>query len=165
MSEDMTYNAADYSEFHTALGFENKQTAPDYPYGTLRTDMYYYVEYRPKMGWRAVRQSVNPKNGKLNKPHCGTYSDFPIYVGRRADNNHLEFIWFPRFASVGAVQSFINAFWEKMPEHDREYCHAFLALYFKKSPNDFAKSYLTFPDGSMTIKGELAEIPAAPVTA
>ena len=47
----------------------------DYPYGRLRTTVFYSVDFDKKKGFRSVFQSINPKNGVLNKPKKGTYSD------------------------------------------------------------------------------------------
>lgn len=47
----------------------------NYPYGRLKTSMFFWVEFKSNKGFRAVTQTINPKNGRLNKPHAGTYSD------------------------------------------------------------------------------------------
>lgn len=41
----------------------------NYPYGfKLRTTLYDYIEFDAKKGFRHVTQTINPKNGVLNKP-------------------------------------------------------------------------------------------------
>ena len=59
------------------IGYVSPETAyvvPDYPYGfTLRTQIRYWVETKPKFGQRFVSQTLNPKTGKWNKPKAGNY--------------------------------------------------------------------------------------------
>jgi hypothetical protein len=45
----------------------------NYPYGSLRTSMFFSVEFKSGKGYRSVTQSINPKTGKMNKPHYSTY--------------------------------------------------------------------------------------------
>ncbi len=56
---------------HTS--FETAYLVSDYPYGGLRCKMYFWLESHPKKGTRFVSRSENPKNGRMNKPHAGTY--------------------------------------------------------------------------------------------
>jgi len=51
-----------------------KVEVKNYPYGRLRTSMFFSIEFKPRRGFRAVRQSINPKTGQLNKPKKSTYS-------------------------------------------------------------------------------------------
>jgi len=49
----------------------------DYPYGfTARTQIRYWLEHKPKKGWRLVSQTKNPKTGGWNKPKASTYADW-----------------------------------------------------------------------------------------
>lgn len=66
-----------------------KQSVDNYPYGRLKCTMFFWVEFNPKKGYRAVTQSINPKNNRLNKPHAGTYSDL-VFMSRNEDN-HIKF--------------------------------------------------------------------------
>lgn len=52
------------------------QIAPNYPYGRLRTEARFSVEFLPKKGFRSVFQTVNPKNNRENAPKKGTYHHF-----------------------------------------------------------------------------------------
>lgn len=47
----------------------------DYPYGSHRTDIRYWMEYskRKDGGYRFCHQTLNPKTKAWNKPKCGTY--------------------------------------------------------------------------------------------
>ena len=49
----------------------------DYPYGFReRTQIRYWLESKPKKGWRFVSQTLNPKTGRWNKPKTSTYIDW-----------------------------------------------------------------------------------------
>jgi len=54
-------------------------TISDYPYGYLRTDIKYSVE-TTKRGDRFVSQTLNPKNGKWNKPKKSTYDELKLLI-------------------------------------------------------------------------------------
>lgn len=58
---------------HTS--FETAYEVPNYPYGRLRTSMFYWIESNKK-GDRVCSRTINPKTGKLNKVHTGVYSPF-----------------------------------------------------------------------------------------
>ena len=61
-------------------GHTNEATAylvDDYPYGfRLRTKIRYWLEHKPKKGWRFVSQTMNPKTNRWNKPKASTYMDW-----------------------------------------------------------------------------------------
>lgn len=83
--------------------------AKDYPYGRLRTSMFYSLDFHPKKGFRAVTQSINPKTGKMNKPHPGTYSFFK-FMYENTENGHFEFGGFSSyggFEDIRKVSKFI----------------------------------------------------------
>ena len=64
------------------LDAESPETAyvvDDYPYGwRLRTKIRYWVESKPKYGQRLGSQTLNPKTGRWNTPHYGTYIDILV---------------------------------------------------------------------------------------
>ena len=60
--------------------FETAYEIADYPYGSLRCKKRVWVETKPKHGMRLVECTENPKTGRWNKPHAGTYSDVTILV-------------------------------------------------------------------------------------
>lgn len=76
-------------------GHVSPQTAyvvEDYPYGfRLRCKMRYWLEHKPKQGFRLVSQSTNPKRpGEFwNKPKASTYAKFGacMYLD---DNGHVK---------------------------------------------------------------------------
>jgi hypothetical protein len=63
----------------TLAGHESPETAylvEDYPYGyTLRCKIRYWLEFKPKFGFRLVSQTTNPRvpGERWNRPHAGTY--------------------------------------------------------------------------------------------
>jgi hypothetical protein len=65
------------------FGHTSQETAyevADYPYGfRLRCKIRYWLEQRPKHGFRLVSQTTNPKRGdSWNKPKAGTYSTLAV---------------------------------------------------------------------------------------
>lgn len=61
----------------------------DYPYGfRQRTSIFYWIESQPGKGDRFCSYTINPKNGKPNKPKCSTYSTFMyMYLD---ENGHVQ---------------------------------------------------------------------------
>jgi len=57
---------------------DTKIEVKNYPYGRLRTSMFFSVEFDKKKGFRSVRQTINPKTGRLNNPKKSTYHDVLI---------------------------------------------------------------------------------------
>lgn len=51
----------------------NPHIVPDYPYGRLRCQIRFWVEYSPNKGFRLVSQTQNPKTNQWNSPKKGTY--------------------------------------------------------------------------------------------
>src|SRR3990170_1289756 len=49
----------------------------DYPYGFReRTQIRYWLEGKPKKGWRFMSQTLNPKTSRWNKPKASTYTEW-----------------------------------------------------------------------------------------
>jgi hypothetical protein len=61
-----------HTSFETAYRVEN------YPYGRLRTSMFYWIETTPKKGDRFCSRTIDPKNGRLNAPKKSTYSNIMV---------------------------------------------------------------------------------------
>ncbi len=79
-----------------AADFESAHVVEDYPYGRLRTQMKYWIEYRNGQGFRPVTCSLNPKTGKWNKPHKGTYTEgLAMYI--EEGTNHTKFAHFSHY--------------------------------------------------------------------
>ena len=73
--------------------FESAHVATNYPYGRLRCEMRFWIEYKPGKGFRECMRSKNPKNGTWNKTHVETYHEGLInYV--EAETGHIKFARF-----------------------------------------------------------------------
>jgi hypothetical protein len=76
-------------------GHRSQETAfvvNDYPYGfTLRCKIRYWIEYRPRFGFRFMSQTTNPKRpGEVwNKPKASTYAEHAacMYLD---ENGHVQ---------------------------------------------------------------------------
>jgi len=74
------------------IGHQTQETAyiiEDYPYGRLRTKMRIWVEHSAKHGDRVVRQTLNPKTGKWNKPKKSTYSPIILLVKEKQKDGRV----------------------------------------------------------------------------
>ena len=58
------------------LSVNNKIEVKNYPYGYKKTSCFFSIEFKDSHGFRSVKQTINPKTGKLNKPKKSTYSQF-----------------------------------------------------------------------------------------
>ena len=65
-----------------------KITVDSYPYGRLRTTAFFSVEFKRGKGFRQVFQTINPKNGRLNAPKNGTYSNVSFLY--QEGNGHIH---------------------------------------------------------------------------
>lgn len=59
-----------------AVSRETAYMVDDYPYGSLKCKMFFWIETVKNKGDRYVTQSINPKNGRENAPKKSTYSAF-----------------------------------------------------------------------------------------
>ena len=89
--------------------FETAYCVDDYPYGSLRTKMYFWLETKAKKGVRLVTQSLNPKTGRMNKPHAGTYVKIAgnLYLD---ENNHCQWSAVSEYTDEKQVLEFIKNF-------------------------------------------------------
>jgi hypothetical protein len=69
---------------------EKSLKVDDYPYGyTLRTSIFYWIESKKGRGDRFCSYTVNPKNGRPNKPKCSVYSTFKyMYLDEKGYVQH-----------------------------------------------------------------------------
>jgi len=121
---------------------ETAQVATNYPYGRLHCSMFFFVEYKPSKGWRAVTQSINPKNGRLNKPHAGTYSRLPIVIVEKEDG-FFEFEYCPEmWSDKGAkFQAFVTNFFSDLSDNIKTQVKGFY---------DAAKKFESYKDIEIT---------------
>ena len=94
--------------------FETAYCVDNYPYGKLRTKMYFWLETRPKFGVRLVTRSLNPKNGQINKPHAGQY--MPLAANLYIDQNgHCQY----EGVGLGTDSEKVVEFVQNFPENPR----------------------------------------------
>ncbi len=68
---------------------ENAFEVTDYPYGfRLRTSIFYWIESKAGHGDRLCTYTIDPRNGRKNKPKCGTYCTF-LYL-YKDENGHVK---------------------------------------------------------------------------
>lgn len=73
-------------------GHTSEETAykvENYPYGGLRTTMFYWIETVKGKGDRFCSMTINPKNGRKNNPKKSTYSDF-MYLYIEPVTGHVK---------------------------------------------------------------------------
>lgn len=99
----------------TIIPILEKACAENYPYGGLRTKMYFWVEFKRNRGFRGVTQSVNPKTGQLNKEKFGTYNDL-MWIELNEDN-HYEFHSrrISGFESINQISEFLSDVYSTNP--------------------------------------------------
>jgi len=82
----------------------------DYPYGyNLRCKIRYWIEFKPKHGFRFVSQTLNPKNGRWNKPKPSIYIEFGMAMYLDAEN-HVQFRGIGQYSSAEDILAFIKDF-------------------------------------------------------
>lgn len=74
-------------------GYTTQATAyevKDYPYGfRLKTSMFYWIESKAGKGDRVCTYTIDPRNGRKNKPKYSTYSTFfHLYLN---EHNKVQF--------------------------------------------------------------------------
>lgn len=82
----------------------------DYPYGFReRTQIRYWLESKPKKGWRFVSQTLNPKTGRWNKPKESTYTEWgaAMYLD---ENGHVQWDGVGPYTDAQKVRAFVETF-------------------------------------------------------
>lgn len=91
---------------HTSL--ETAYVVDDYPYGfRLRTKIRYWLEHKPKKGWRLVSQTLNPKTNRWNKPKASTYIDLAAFM-YLDDKEHVTWTGVGFYASTEELKDFLK---------------------------------------------------------
>jgi hypothetical protein len=82
----------------------------DYPYGfTARTQIRYWLEEKPKKGWRLVSQTRHPKTGGWNKPKASTYADWGAAMYLDGEG-HVQWEGIGPYTDARKILSFVRAF-------------------------------------------------------
>lgn len=82
----------------------------DYPYGFReRAQIRYWLEHKPKKGWRFVSQTLNPKTGRLNKPKASTYADWgaAMYLDEKG---HVQWTGVGPYTDAEHFLAFVQTF-------------------------------------------------------
>lgn len=69
---------------------ETAYLVEDYPYGfRLRCKIRYWLEWKPRLGFRLMTQTLNPKNNRWNNAKAATYAKFgaALYLN---DEGHVR---------------------------------------------------------------------------
>ena len=94
-------------------GHTNEATAylvEDYPYGyNIRTRIRFWLENKPKKGWRFVSQTMNPKTSKWNKPKASTYIEWGAGMFLD-DKGHVHWDGVGPYSDDQKILAFITAF-------------------------------------------------------
>lgn len=90
------------------LPFNEIQTVKDYPYGrTVRTVKTFALQMHKDGRTRSVEQTVNPANGKLNKPKYSTFTQWGfMYMYKEHETHHIKYGWLD-MGSYEETNSFI----------------------------------------------------------
>lgn len=101
---------------HTSA--ETAYLVDDYPYGfTLRCKIRYWLEEKPKHGFRLVSQTTNPKRGhRWNKPNASTYCHFGVMYLNDEDHVHWAGIS-AAYADAAELKAWAEKWGEGLPEH------------------------------------------------
>jgi hypothetical protein len=82
----------------------------DYPYGFReRTQIRYWLEEKPKKGWRFVSQTLNPKTLRWNKPKASTYLEWAaaMYLD---ENGHVHWDGVGAYSDDQKILAFVRTF-------------------------------------------------------
>ena len=82
----------------------------DYPYGFReRTQIRYWLEQKPKKGWRFVSQTMNPKTNLWNKPKASTYLEWAaaLYLD---DKGHVHWDGVGPYSDEQQILAFVTTF-------------------------------------------------------
>ena len=89
----------------------------DYPYGfTLRCSMRYWLEFKPKLGFRLMSQTTNPKKGNVwNKPKASTYAKFggAMYLD---ENEHVQWSGLTEYTTGAEAAAWKETYGTAVPE-------------------------------------------------
>lgn len=82
----------------------------DYPYGFReRTQIRYWLESKPKKGWRFVSQTMNPKTNRWNKPKASTYIEWAA-VMYLDDKGHVHWDGVGPYSDEQKILAFVTTF-------------------------------------------------------
>lgn len=116
---------------------ETAYVVEDYPYGfRLRCNIRYWLEYKPKLGFRLVSQTTNPKRpGEVwNKPKASTYSKVGgcMYLD---GEGHVQWSGLDEYCSDKEAENWLATYGEGVPEVGQKLLRKFVAAKVAYSAN------------------------------
>ena len=108
---------------------ETAYVVVDYPYGfKLRCKIRYWLEFKPKLGFRLVSQTTNPKRpGECwNKPKASTYCRFGgcMYLD---ESGHVAWSGLSEYCTSEEAQTWADTYGEGVPEAGAELLRKWVA--------------------------------------
>ena len=96
---------------HTS--FDTAYHVTDYPYGSLRCNIWFWLEHSYTKGYRFCSRTQNPKNGVLNATKKSTYIKISgvMYLD---ENNHVDWAGLSEYSSAQEALTFV----QKYPQAD-----------------------------------------------
>lgn len=108
----------------------DKQIVSSYPYGRLRTQATFSLEFRHGKGFRSVFQTVNPKTGRINNPKKGTYHDI-MYMTNEDGFVRFKYRSFYDIAKFNDVTEFLNNHFHLYTPEQMKYLYIRTAEFLK----------------------------------
>lgn len=120
------------NEMRLLSGHTSPETAyvvEDYPYGfRLRCKIRYWLEFKPKKGFRFVSQTTNPKRpGEVwNKPKASTYALIggAMYLN---GEGHVTWAALSEYSSGAEAKTWAETYGAAVPEAGREMFNRWIA--------------------------------------
>jgi hypothetical protein len=108
---------------------ETAYLVDDYPYGfKLRCKIRFWLEFKPKLGFRFMSQTTNPKRAgeHWNKPKASTYHAFGgcLYLD---ENGHVVWAGLSEHCSGQEAQTWLETYGEGVPEAGAEHLRKWVA--------------------------------------
>lgn len=114
-----------------ARSFDTAYQVDDYPYGfTLRCKIKYWVEYKPKLGYRFCSCTTNPKKAveQWNKPKYSTYSTVAGFLIQEEETEHIKYIGYSAYHEAPEIQAFIDKYEKWLPDDCMNNLQKFIRL-------------------------------------
>ena len=109
---------------------ETAYVVNDYPYGyTLRCKIRYWIEYKPKLGFRFMSQTTNPKKlgHPWNKPKASTYCRFGGCMFADDNGIHVGWTGLSQYCTGAEAQAWLRDYGAGVPLEGQELCHRWVA--------------------------------------
>ncbi len=104
----------------------NPVTVENYPWGfKLKTQQRYWIEYRPKMGFRFMTQTLDPRTNKWCKPKGSTYYT-AAFMYRDAETGYIKW-WASSLNGDKEINTFINLLKVNTPKFTEEQSQTIMA--------------------------------------